>query len=458
MSQTAGDYMRQYRSHILSDRSRAIVVGASIAGLLAGRALKDHFDEVILLDKEDLTIDVSARKAVPQGNHAHIILTPMYRALQRFFPGLVDDLAAHGAVICDAGRDARVLIYKKTLANGNTGQPIIGSTRPFFEHHLRQHVSAIAGVEIQSNHRFEDWVTDSSRETITGVIAAGPQGLQHLPADLVVDARGRASTLISELTGLGYKSPEFEVVDLGLGYTSRLYRSPQRVPDWNVLNINSYEPDISKGGIVSRVENEKWVVTQYGYFGEHPPSTENGFLAFARTLDAPDVAKFLELAEPASDFCKIGMRESRINRFEKLDSFPERLLAVGDTVCSLNPVYGQGMTKAANEAVFLNDALDEHMRRHRSLDGFADRFRRGLPGAGAEWGWQLTRAADLSFKKATGKRSIVDAIMVSYMKQLLLRATQNVAARRGILDATMLVKPPHSLMYPRMLMRAIGLS
>ncbi|MFT5500556.1 MAG: 2-polyprenyl-6-methoxyphenol hydroxylase-like FAD-dependent oxidoreductase [Woeseiaceae bacterium] len=438
------------------ETTRAIVLGASIAGLLAGRILASFFDEVILLDKEELDDGIAARKAVPQGNHVHVILTPTYVALQRYFPGLVDNLVSQGATVRDAGSDARVMIYGQSLTNGYTGQAIIGSTRPFFENHLRQYVLAIDGVEIRSGHRFQKWLWSDSGRKITGIVARDAHGEQSLSADLFVDARGRASTLISELNEMGYGRPPVEQVEVGLGYTSRLYRTTDFRPDWNFLYVNPYAPGMWKGGIIAGVEDDKWVVTQFGYFNDHPPADEAGFMQFARSLDAPDVADFLSSAQPASAFCRIGMRDCKIFRFEKLDAFPERLLAVGDTVCSLNPVYGQGMTKAANEAVYLRRSLEEHMLKNLTLDGFSNKFRRGLPDAGANWGWQLTRAADLSFRKAIGNRSAVDALMVRYMKRLLLRATNNLDARSGIMDATMLIKPPQTLLRPGMIMHAFG--
>ncbi|MFB3040713.1 MAG: FAD-dependent oxidoreductase [Candidatus Poribacteria bacterium] len=441
----------------MSGRTRAVVLGASVAGLFAGRMLANFFDEVVLFDKEEFGEGVGARKAVPQGRHVHVILTPTYIALQRFLPGLVDELVANGASVLDAGRDSRVLIYGKTLTNGATQQPIIGSTRPFFEYHLRRYVMAVDGIEIKSGRRFEKWLMDDALKKVTGIVTSGIQGEQSLDADLVVDARGRGSTLIAELSAMGYGRPQVEQIDVCIDYTSREYRAIDVKPKWNFLHVSPYAPNVWKGGIIAGVEDDKWVVTQFGYFGDKAPADDNGFLQFARTLDAPDVADFLSTAEPVSEFCEIGTRTCRMIRFEKLDAFPDRLLAVADAVCSLNPIYGQGMTKAANEAVFLNQSLGDYLANHDSLDGFSDIFRRGLPDVGAEWAWQLTRAADLSFNRAVGKRNAGDKMMVRYMRRLLLRATENLDARSEIMDVIMLVKSPQSLMNPRTILRAMGL-
>jgi hypothetical protein len=221
--------------------------------------------------------------------------------------------------------------------------------------------------------------------------------------------------------------------------------------------VGPYAPDVWKGGTIASIEDDKWVVTQFAYFGDNAPADDKGFLRFAHSLDAPDVAGFLSVAEPVSDFCEISMRTCRMIRFEKLGAFPDRLLAVADAVCSLNPVYGQGMNKAANEAVFLNQSLRDYLDCHDSLDGFSDGFRCGLPGVGAEWGWQLTRAADLSFKRAVGKRKAADKLLSRYMKRLLMRAAENLDVRSEIMDAMMLSNSPQSLIRPRMILRAMGL-
>ncbi len=148
---------------IPAQQSRVVVVGASIAGLFAGRVLSDHFDEVILLDKEGLDGGSTPRKAVPQGNHIHAILPPTYRVIQRFMPQLVDELVDGGANIIDGGREWKFHVYGNFMAMGETGQTLIGSTRPYFEDCLRRNVSTLPNLEIKTAHRFRNWITRHQR-------------------------------------------------------------------------------------------------------------------------------------------------------------------------------------------------------------------------------------------------------------------------------------------------------
>lgn len=433
------------------------MVGASVSGLLIGRVLADYFDEVLLIDKESLDRGVEPRKAVPQGNHIHGILTPMVTALKWLLPGFVDDLVAAGANVFDSGAGTRFHIFGTQLRNGHTDQPLIGCTRPFFEHHLRQRVESLPNVQIRAGQRFERWVTSDDQARVVGLEMTGAAGTDKLAADLVVDARGRASALQKELSALGFDAARQEVIGIDLGYTSRLFEAPGFSPAWDLLIVNQSPPDIWINAVVQKVEGDRYIGTQVGYFGDHAPADDAGYMEFANRLPVQEFADFLQIAKPVTNYQRFGTRDCRMTRYEELDRFPANLLVVGDAVCSLNPVYGQGMTKAANEAVELHQSLAEHLGRNSSLDGFTDGFRKHLPSVGAEWAWKMTTAADLQFEQTVGDRSRSGRFMSWYMKRLFLRATKNLHARKGIFDATMLVKPPQSLTTPRMVLHALGL-
>jgi 2-polyprenyl-6-methoxyphenol hydroxylase-like FAD-dependent oxidoreductase len=436
--------------------SRAIVVGASIAGLFAGRVLADFFDEVILLDKEALDNGPTPRKAVPQGNHIHGILTPTFNVLGRFLPELIDDLIRNGAHMFDGGKDWRFNIHGKFLATGETGQTLIGSTRPFFEDRLRRAVTRIPNVRIKSGHRLRNWISTNDRSRIDGVEVDTDDGCIELTAELVVDARGRGSTLPKELQKLGYDKPIEEAVGVNLGYTSRLYKAPDFIPGWNLLILNPSAPESWIGGLIEKVEDQLFIVTQFGYFGDHAPADCDGFLERAKTLPTQDIAEFLAIAEPVSDFNIFGTKECKMIRYEKLAAFPERLAVIGDAVCNLNPIYGQGMTKAAREAEHIWDSLAAHLEQNESLDGFSDKLRRSLPGAGAEWAWQLTSGADLGYPQTTGKRQAIGPFMGWYMKRLFLSSAHSLDARKRLFDTLMLVNSPENLFKPGMIRHALG--
>ncbi len=76
----------------------AVVIGASIAGLLAARVLAEHVGRVVVLDRDTLPEDAVPRGGAPQSAHAHALLSRGLRVLEELFSGLTDDLVAQGAL------------------------------------------------------------------------------------------------------------------------------------------------------------------------------------------------------------------------------------------------------------------------------------------------------------------------------------------------------------------------
>ena len=72
-----------------------------MAGLCAARVLSDRFATVVVVDRDDLPAQPEPRRLVPQGRHPHLLLTSGARLLGGWFPGLLDELRAGGAVDVD---------------------------------------------------------------------------------------------------------------------------------------------------------------------------------------------------------------------------------------------------------------------------------------------------------------------------------------------------------------------
>ena len=182
-----------------------------------------------------------------------------------------------------------------------------------------------------------------------------------------------------------------------------------------------------------------------------------GFKAFAESLDEPDIVDFLGLAKPVSECRQYRIPKCYLYRFDQLQRFPDRLLAMGDAVCKLNPIYGQGMTKAAKEGFFLWESLSRLNESGSDLSGFSDRFRQEMGNVGAHWAWQLTSGSDLAYPQAKGKRPFNLNFINGYVGRLFARAETKLEVRKALMDAMALVKPPESIMRPRLILRALGL-
>jgi 2-polyprenyl-6-methoxyphenol hydroxylase-like FAD-dependent oxidoreductase len=199
------------------------------------------------------------------------------------------------------------------------------------------------------------------------------------PADLVVDAGGRTSAVLTWLAALGCQPAETTSVNAHWGYSSRFLRLPEGVAPPVVggfpIGAASDGPPATRGGFLLKQEDDLWLVTLSGCAKDFPPDDEAGFLAFARTLAFPQIGEALPYAEPLSPIRSWRNTVNRVRHFERLEDWPGSFLCLGDAVCSFNPVYGQGMTVAALEALDLRTELEAS-----GFDGLGRRFQRRLAG------------------------------------------------------------------------------
>jgi 2-polyprenyl-6-methoxyphenol hydroxylase-like FAD-dependent oxidoreductase len=89
------------RQGAVGNGRQAIVMGGSIAGLLAARVLTDHFDQVTIVERDRFPEKPEPRQGVPQSHQLHVLLTQGQRILEQLFPGLTDELADNGAESVD---------------------------------------------------------------------------------------------------------------------------------------------------------------------------------------------------------------------------------------------------------------------------------------------------------------------------------------------------------------------
>jgi 2-polyprenyl-6-methoxyphenol hydroxylase-like FAD-dependent oxidoreductase len=117
-----------------------------MAGLLAARALADHYERVTLLERDTFPDTVAPRKAVPQGRHTHVLLAPGREVLEEFFPGLTADLVEAGAWVGDATGDTRWFLeggYKCQPTSGLLG---LQASRPLLEGYVRRRLLSLPNV------------------------------------------------------------------------------------------------------------------------------------------------------------------------------------------------------------------------------------------------------------------------------------------------------------------------
>ncbi len=422
--------------------THAVVLGASMAGLLAARVLAEHHDRVTLVDRDPVAVLAGPRRGVPQGRHIHVLHPRGLQVLEELFPGLADTLAADGAVAGDLGLGVRAILSGHHLRQVPFGRRGVLCTRPFLEDRVRARVLALPNVGVQ--HAAVAGLIGSTREgRVTGVRLAPPAGGEEraVAGDLVVDATGRGSRIPAVLAQLGYGQPADERVEIGLVYATRLFRLRPGALGGDVAIVHGATPDRPRSGFLAEVEGGRHLGTMAGVLGDVPPVDRAGFTAFAATLQHPDIAEALVGAEPLDDGVAIRFPASVRRHYERLPDLPAGLLAVGDGVCSFNPVYGQGMTVAALEAELLRDVLagepvPDPRRWFRAVARVVD-----AP-------WQVAVGADLAFPDVPGRRTIQVRLANAYLPRLHAAATRDAALSGAFARVVGLIDRPAALMRP----------
>ena len=398
----------------------AVVIGAGIAGLLAARVLSDHFERVTVIERDTLDNDAEPRRSVPQGRHAHALLSRGEQILSELFPGFVPALVNRGATPIALGRDLRWHHFGCWKKGYESRLHTISASRPCIEQEIRNRVRQLHNVTLVEGTVVTRYLTDWERARITGVCVRGRHAdsvEDQVQADLVVDASGRGSHTPQRLAELGYLQPLESRIHIGFGYASREYERAPGTRNWQSLYVLDLPPS-RRGGLIFPIEGNRWMVTLFGAHGDHPPTDDAGFLQFAKSLPVPDLHDALVAARPLSKVVTHGFSTSQRRYYENLHRFPSGLLVMGDALCSFNPIFGQGMTASAMEAKLLDDCLRNLEARFTpSLEALTCNFRSQVARI-VDVPWGLATAEDLRFPQTPGHRSLKMRFMHWYTARL----------------------------------------
>jgi 2-polyprenyl-6-methoxyphenol hydroxylase-like FAD-dependent oxidoreductase len=431
-----------------------------MAGMLAARVLSDHFDDVTVLERDQLPETPTARKGVPQARHAHALLQRGRLVMERLLPGLTDELVGAGAEPMDATQDVATMCPHGWYVRCVGGPTFLGASRDLIDHGVRSRVAAIPNVRIRPRVDVDGLIRDpGDRSGVAGVrLRARPAGhgvsriREELAADLVVVADGRNSRLPDWLNALGYEPPQETVVNSFQGYASRRYRPPAGFKsDWKALYIQQAPPDHPRGGLISPAEGGFWIVSLVGGDGDYPPVDDAGFLDFARNLRSPALYEAIVEAEPLTPIVGHRATENRLRHYDRLERFPKGVVVVGDAVCAFNPVYGQGMTAAAIGAEVLDRWLRGTSWRHGLGSGGV--FQHSLARATAA-AWQLSTGADYRFRTAEGTpQGWFARLAGGHLDRVMRAATWQPGILRRLTGVIHLLHPPATLFGPGVLAR-----
>lgn len=428
-----------------SSREHAVVIGGGIGGLVCARVLCKYFSKVTIVEKDLFPKTPEIRKGVPQGHYLHILLAKGLKILDELFPEFLSTLEADGAVKINVGTDMVAILPQGCMPKYESDIWLYGCSRPFLEWHIYKQLSTIRKINFIQQCKVSSLLYDHDKKSVTGVSLQQKDGQKELLADIVVDAGGRASKAGEWLENLGFEKPEETIIQAPVVYNCRMYKKPANFQaDWKMLSIYPGDAENSCGGFVYPIENDRWMVTLAGV-GKTPSTEESLFLEFARNLPVPDIYNAIKDAEPLSPIYSRRRTVNRIRHFEKLNNRPECFFTLGDSVCTYNPVYGQGMVSAILGAVTFDELLSSCSQ---DLTNLAERFQKKLAEVNFTI-WQRGSLDDLRWSETSYENEKLQKEIMErtkYMDRLWELAIHDTKIAELLWNVLHVLKPASALM------------
>jgi 2-polyprenyl-6-methoxyphenol hydroxylase-like FAD-dependent oxidoreductase len=437
-------------------RGHAVVLGASMGGMLAARVLADHYTSVTVVERDELPSEPVNRRGVPQGRQPHLLLARAAQILEGHFPGILDELVASGAPVWDDGDLSKLWARfggHLLVRSGSIPDPhsLVNyyPTRPLLEWAVRRRLAALSNVEILGGRDVAALTATPDCARVTGVriVRRADNEESVLSADLVVDATGRGSRTPVFLEQLGYGRPLEDELMVHIVYASQ----PVHIAD-GVLheNLVAIMPDATcpRAFVLFRGENDTWLMGAGAVGGLEPARNRDEILSIAADLAPARIVAAARASRPLAEVTPYRIPSNRWRRYDKMARTPQHLLVVGDAVCSFNPIYGQGMTVAAIESLTLRDCL---------RDGDQDLPRRFFRGAAKtiKVAWQTAVGSDLALPQIQGPRPLSTRLTNNYLDRVLTAAETDPWVSQQFLRVTGMIDPPTHLFRPAFVSRVL---
>ncbi len=438
----------------MQGKEHAVVIGSSVAGLLAARVLSDFFTVITIVERDARSSAAVPRSGVPQGRQTHVLLPGGTQVIERLFPGRLEDLIRRGAQKFDYGR-SRFHLDGHWMPRVKTELFSMAQTRPFLELHLNEWVSAIPNIRLIHGTGVRGLLLSRNNERVAGVRVSnsGVGGEREIRADLVVDSSGRNSRLPEWLNKAGYGRVPETKINIDVGYTTATFRAPREIlPDHPLMYIVGRPPEKTRVGALIQVEDGLLCAGMAGYHGDYPPADLRGFLAFARSLCEPDVHEVLAQAELVSQLAHFRVPVSTRRHYSSLRRFPAGILPIGDAISSFDPVFAQGMTAAALAVEILADCLRRHVEPNKS---FSREYLKRVESM-VDIPWGLCCGENFKYPQTRGRRPLLYWFTRRY-KELLL-ASEDPIVLRELYKVLTLCAPPQILLRKDVVRRALGIS
>ncbi|QHV93799.1 FAD-dependent oxidoreductase [Spirosoma endbachense] len=436
-----------------AQRAHAIVVGASLGGLLTARVLSNYYQKVTLVERDPVNRQPESRHGQPQTRHLHGLLPGGFQIMLDYFPDLRQALTDAGANVADFAENMVWYTHGGYRKRFDMHLPAVTMSRPLLEHLIRERVLALPAVELIDNCTVQHLTTTTDKQRITGITIQHKLSgqIKSLTANLVVDASGRGSHSSQWLKELGYEAPQTSEVTVKVGYATRIYERDPNAPGsncWFLYTPNA--PHEKHFGGIFPVEGNRWVVSVGGWHGDSAPIDEVGFTEFVRSLPMPDLYAIVSKNKPLTEPYAYKFPASLRRHYELLNHFPLGYLVLGDAISSFNPTYGQGMTSASMQAVALDNLLAAQLPDHKLAKVFFQRAAKIV-----DTPWQLAVGEDFRYAETVGPKPAGVGFINKYVSRVQRATLCDEVVCAAFLRVMSLLKPPTSLFHPRILWRVM---
>jgi 2-polyprenyl-6-methoxyphenol hydroxylase-like FAD-dependent oxidoreductase len=423
----------------------AIVIGAGIGGLAAAAAMAGYFNHITVLERDELRYEPTARAGTPQCRHLHGLLTGGLRGLGELLPYFDRYLAEAGAVPSRIAADLRAEIPGyDPFPQRDFGWVSYTMSRPLLEYVFRQRLRKLKNIMFLDSCRAIELVAADD-----GSVAAVRYGAVDCPdrslrADLVVDASAGGSLTLALLKAVGLPQPEQTDIGIDMCYATAVFELPEPPAEWKLAITFPERPSSGKSGYLVPIEGGRWM----GLVGERhaptPPGSFDGFLELTRELRTSTIYDALKYAKPIDRVHRFVFAESSWGHYEKLATFPRGLIPIGDAICRFNPIRGQGMAVAVQQACMLRDLLNRHSQDGDPLERLAPAYFAALKPLLAEI-WSTSAVPDFANPLTRGTPPKDLENLLRFEAGLVHLAARDAEVHELMLSVRHLIKPPSAL-------------
>ncbi|KAK0486200.1 hypothetical protein IW261DRAFT_1549089 [Armillaria novae-zelandiae] len=441
-------------------KGTAVICGGSVGGLIAARVCHDHFEQVVIVEPEAwLNSDshphhanskdqANKRSRVMQYNSLH---TMGYIVLSKLFLDLDEECKASARIFVSGNP-----IQAPTAEYGGSLPKTTYAGRAGLETLIRR---LVLGRNYKNIRQITGTVTGVSRDEVDpqflqSVTVRTTEGTINIPATLVVDCTGPAAAGIKWLGREGYgfadkyTKNQLPLDKLKISYDQKLHYSTLQfcVPPELGRRLPGLPVPYDECGVIyclftdsakdhrvmysQRVDGDFLQVAFLAWGECELPTTLEEVKACARSLEVEDTMTCSRLAFPGSSYI----------RYEKAVNLPSNWIALGDSVMRVNPIYGQGCTKAFFGPLCLNTLLQNLTAIPR---GFSKKY---FDMHAAKIGplWHATKTGDYAYPTTipvAGETLAKGSWIRWYMKKIYVVALNDAQAGSALWHSRVLLAP-----------------